>query len=58
MIKEGLEGKYDVLIFPGDPDEVIKGDKIEEYYEKRYKGMVTIPKFPPEYRSGIGEEGV
>ncbi len=57
-IKEGLEGKYDVLIFPSDPDEVIKGDKIEEYYEKRYKGMVTVPKFPPEYRSGIGEEGV
>ena len=56
-IKGGLEGKYDVLIFPGDPDEVIKGDKIEEYYEKRYKGLITVPKFPPEYRSGIGEEG-
>jgi hypothetical protein len=56
-IKGGLEDKYDVLIFPGDPDEVIRGEKIEEYYEKRYKGMITVPKFPPEYRSGIGEEG-
>jgi hypothetical protein len=42
----------------GTDRKLARWDKIEEYYEKRYKGMVTIPKSPPKYRSGIGEEGV
>ena len=57
-IKEGIAGKYDVLILPSDNPAYITGDKIEEYYEKRFKGRRTPPKYPPEYRSGIGEEGV
>ena len=43
---------------PSDNPAYIIGDKIEEYYEKRFKGRRTPPKYPPEYRSGIGEEGV
>jgi hypothetical protein len=37
---------------------MIVGDKVEEYYEKKYKGMFTAPVLPPEYKSGIGDDGV
>ena len=37
---------------------MILGDKVEEYYEKKYKGMFTAPVLPPEYKSGIGDDGV
>jgi len=57
-VKAGLKGKYDVLILPSDAPALITGDKIEEYYEKQYKGRMTPPNYPEEYRSGIGEEGV
>jgi hypothetical protein len=56
-IKEGLEG-YDVLILPSDAPAMIVGDRVEEYYEKKYKGMFTAPVLPPEYKSGIGDDGV
>ncbi len=57
-IKTGLKDKYDVLIIPSDPTPMITGEKLEEYFEKRFRGMMVPPKFPPEYVSGIGEEGV
>jgi hypothetical protein len=58
-IKRGrLADKYDTLIFPADAKAMITGDGIEEYYEKRWQGGMTLPKTPPEYRSGIGKEGV
>ena len=57
-IKEGLKDKYDVLILPRDPTPFITGEKLDEYYEKRYKGRLVMPKYPPEYLSGIGKEGV
>lgn len=56
-VKEGLEG-FDVLILPSDPSALITGEKVDEYYEKKYKGAVTAPVLPPEYKTGIGEEGV
>ena len=59
-IKAGnLEKEYDTIILPNDPEAVIIGDEkgIKEYYERRYRGMLVMPKYPPEYRSGIGEEG-
>ncbi len=56
-IKKGLEG-YDVLILPSDAPAMIVGDKVEEYYEKKYKGKFTVLVLPPDYKSGIGEEGV
>jgi len=52
-----LASKYDVIIVPSDPSELITGEKVEEYYEKRWAGGSTLPVYPPEYRSGIGEEG-
>ncbi|MFB0557480.1 MAG: M14 metallopeptidase family protein [Candidatus Bathyarchaeia archaeon] len=57
-IKDGLQGRYDVLILPSDPTPMITGEKLEEWFEKEFKGMRVPPKFPPEYLSGIGEEGV
>jgi hypothetical protein len=58
-IKEGsLKQKYDAIILPHEPPEVTIGEDIEAYYEKRYGGMMTMPNFPPDYRSGIGKEGV
>jgi len=53
-----LAKSYDVIVLPSDATELIMGDKIEEYYEKRRGGGFTMPNYPPEYRSGIGEEGV
>jgi hypothetical protein len=56
-VRDGLEG-FDVLVLPSDAPALITGEKVEEYYEKRFKGSVTAPVLPPEYRTGIGEEGV
>jgi len=57
-VKQGhLSDRYDVFILPDDPAPLITGEKLEEYYEKRVNGQVP-PNDPPEYRSGIGREGV
>ena len=56
-VKQGLSG-YHVLVLPSDPVALITGEKVEEYYEKRFKGAFAPPHLPPEYRSGLGEEGV
>jgi len=56
-VKSGLDG-YDVLILPSDATPFITGEELEEYYEERFKGRRALPKLPPEYRSGIGDEGV
>jgi len=51
-IKKGnLKKNYDVFIFPDDSPGVIKGE-MPERYRRYYSG------YPPEYRSGIGKEGV
>jgi hypothetical protein len=58
-VKKGkLAGRYDAIILPADPKCMILGEGIEEYYEKRFQGTQTLPRWPPEYRSGIGKEGV
>ncbi len=58
-VKRGkLADKYDVLILPTDAKAMITGEGIDEYYEKKWQGIMTVPKHPPEYRSGIGKEGV
>jgi hypothetical protein len=53
-----LASKYDVIVIPSDATELITGEKVEEYYEKRWAGGSTLPVYPPEYRSGLGEDGV
>jgi len=58
-IKRGrLINKYDVIVLPSDHKSLILGEGIEEYYQKRFRGLFVLPKFPPEYKSGIGKEGV
>jgi hypothetical protein len=58
-VKKGsLSEKYDVFILPDDAAPMITGEKLDEYYEKRFRGRRVMPKDPPEYRSGIGSEGV
>jgi hypothetical protein len=52
---KGKLDEYDVLIFPSDASPMITGKKIEEHYEKQGR---TLPKYPPKYRSGIGDEGI
>lgn len=57
-VKEGkLADKYDVILLPNDPACLILGEGIEEYYRKR-RPKTVLPKYPPEYQSGIGDEGV
>jgi len=55
-IKEGgLSEKFDVIIIPHDSEAMITGEGLEEYAKARGR---PLPNFPPEYRSGMGEEGV
>jgi hypothetical protein len=55
-IKEGgLAEKYDAIIIPNDSEAMITGEKLEEYAKARGR---PLPDFPPEYRSGLGAEGV
>ncbi len=53
-IKKGnLNEKYDVIILPDDSTAMITGDTQPESEYRRPRTS-----YPPEYRSGIGEEGV
>ena len=53
-----LASKYDVIILPADAKEMLIGEDIEGYYEKRWGGGFTMPNYPEEYQSGFGKEGV
>ncbi|MBM3292539.1 hypothetical protein FJY84_07660 [Candidatus Bathyarchaeota archaeon] len=57
-VKAGLKDKYDVLVLPSDATPMITGEKLEEFYEKRSRGASTMPVYPPEYVTGIKNEGV
>jgi len=48
-------GQFDILILPSDDPALITGKKLDEYFEKQGR---VIPKHPPEYRSGLGDEGI
>ncbi len=58
-IKKGdLNKKYDVVILPNDSAPmIVGGDELEKWYKENVP-FRSFPVFPPEYRSGIGEEGV
>ncbi len=56
--KGGLKQNYDTIVLPNDSEQMIIGKNIEEYYKKRFKGRRSAPNYPPEYKSGIGDEGV
>jgi hypothetical protein len=53
-----LANKYDIIILPSDAKEILLGDKIEEYYEKRRGGGFTLPNYREKYGSGFGKDGV
>jgi hypothetical protein len=48
----GLKSQFDVIILPSDTTAAIIGDLTEERPGR------PVPPYPPEYRSGIGQEGV
>ena len=59
-IKTGdLAKTYDVIIIPSDDRRMIIGKEkdIQEYYKKSRPKSIP-PKYPPEYQSGIGDEGI
>jgi hypothetical protein len=47
----GLEAKYDVIVLPNDSPGMITGERVAEFGGQ-------APSYPPEYRSGIGKDGV
>ncbi|MGD2201617.1 MAG: M14 family metallopeptidase [Candidatus Bathyarchaeota archaeon] len=51
----GLHEKYDIIIIPNDSEAMITGEGLEEYARDRGR---PLPNFPPEYRSGLGDDGV
>jgi len=53
--KGGLNGKYDVIILPDDATAMITGERAGASGGERGRPMDSTP---PEYRSGIGNEGV
>ncbi|MEE8381227.1 MAG: hypothetical protein V3R78_05045 [Thermodesulfobacteriota bacterium] len=56
IIKGGeLNESYDIIIIPNDPEAMITGEGLEEYMMSRSQ---PLPNFPPEYKSGLGSEGV
>jgi len=48
--------RFDLVILPDDDRSLILGENLEEYYKKTRPKMV-MPKYPPDYQSGIGKEG-
>jgi hypothetical protein len=54
-IRKGGLWNYDILILPNDSTTMITGEGAEERWREERAGYGM---FPPEYRSGIGEEGV
>ncbi len=49
--KGGLNSKYDAIILPDDSTGMIAGERVRSWGG-------PLPAYPPEYRSGIGKEGV
>jgi hypothetical protein len=60
-IKKGnLSNRFDVIILPSDTTAFITGDEkeLEKWFEERGSRMgISMTSYPPEYRSGFGEEG-
>ena len=60
MDKDILEGdlsQYDAIILPHDPPAMIRGgDELREW-AKENRPDYPLPEYPPEYQSGLGDEG-
>jgi len=55
--KGGLRENYDVIILPNDSTRTITGEREAESNQGR-AGCDRAKSYPPEYRSGLGDEGV
>ena len=56
-IREGnLRGRLDVLILPSASTEVMTGEL--EAWWKEHRPERSFPVYPPEFRTGFGEEGI
>jgi len=55
--KGGLRERFDAVILPDDPTPLITGEGVEEWW-KEHRPHWPLPVYPPEYRIGIGDEGV
>ena len=53
----GLRERLDVVILPDDPTPFITGEGVEEWWREHRPDWI-VPFYHPEYRSGIGDEGV
>ena len=56
-ILEGDLSEYDAIILPHDPPAMITGgDELKEW-AKENRPDYPLPEYPPEYQSGLGDEG-
>jgi len=57
--KGDLAKSYDAIIIPSDDRRMLLGKEkeIEEYY-KKLKPKYVVPEYPPEYKSGLEDEGL
>ncbi len=56
--KGGLNENFDVIVLPSDnPAVIVGGEELEKWWKENRPGF-PLPIMPPEYRSGIGQEGV
>jgi hypothetical protein len=57
-VKKGkLIGRFDVIILPNDAPAMISGgDELRKWWKERRPGW-PLDRYPPEYESGLGEEG-
>ena len=56
-ILEGDLSEYDVIILAHDTPEVITGgDELKKWWKENRPGW-PLPNYPPEYESGLGEDG-
>ena len=56
--KGGLRQRLDVIVFADNKTPLITGEGVEEWWRENMPLNRPFPVFPPEYRSGIGGEGV
>jgi len=56
-ILQGDLSKYDAIILPSDPPAMIAGGEELQKWWKENRPDWPLPEYPPEYQSGLGDEG-
>jgi hypothetical protein len=57
IMNENLHLEYDVIILPHDPPEAITGGDEYKKWWKENRSTWPFTEYPPEYQSGLAEEG-